>query len=85
MNGSAALLVGALGTLVAPLGVRQPQQQFPGPEQFPGQHLTHHPVHLGPGDPGIRLTGVCKNEIIATNRPATPGFPPTVGMTEWAR
>ena len=23
------------------------------------------------------LTGVCKNEIIATNRPATPGFPPT--------
>ena len=25
----------------------------------------------------ISLTGVCKNEIIATNRPATPGFPPT--------
>ena len=35
-----------------------------------------------PADPaaawGYRtLTGVCKNEIIATNRPATPGFPPT--------
>ena len=26
---------------------------------------------------GPPLTGVCKNEIIATNRPATPGFPPT--------
>ena len=27
--------------------------------------------------PADSLTGVCKNEIIATNRPATPGFPPT--------
>ena len=29
------------------------------------------------GIPSRALTGVCKNEIIATNRPATPGFPPT--------
>ena len=27
--------------------------------------------------PSWWLTGVCKNEIIATNRPTTPGFPPT--------
>ena len=31
------------------------------------------------------LTGVCKNEIIATNRPRHPWIPAYVGMTEWAR
>ena len=32
-----------------------------------------------------RLTGVCKNEIIATNRPRHPWIPAYAGMTEWAR
>ena len=31
------------------------------------------------------LTGVCKNEIIATNRPRHPWIPAYAGMTEWAR
>ena len=30
----------------------QPLQQFTGSVPFLGQHLTHYPVHLGPGDPG---------------------------------
>ena len=34
---------------------------------------------------GIRpLTGVCKNEIIATNRPHHLWIPAYAGMTEWA-
>ena len=33
---------------------------------------------------GIRpLTGVCKNEIIATNRPHHLWIPAYAGMTEW--
>ncbi len=31
------------------------------------------------------LTGVCKIEIIATNRPHRPWIPAYAGMTEWAR
>ena len=31
------------------------------------------------------LTRVCKNEIIATNRPRHPWIPAYAGMTEWAR
>ena len=31
------------------------------------------------------LTGVCKNEIIATNRPRHSWIPAYAGMTEWAR
>ena len=30
----------------------QPPQQLSRPEPFPGQHFPHHPVDLGPGDPG---------------------------------
>ena len=33
---------------------------------------------------GLRLTGVCKSEIIATNRPRHPWIPAYAGMTEWA-
>ena len=44
------------------------------------------PRHSGPGpSPPWALTGVCKNEIIATNRPRHPWIPAYVGMTEWAR
>ena len=35
--------------------------------------------------PCQRLTGVCKNEIIAMNRPRHPWIPAYAGMTEWAR
>ena len=31
------------------------------------------------------LIGVCKIEIIATNRPHRPWIPAYAGMTEWAR
>ena len=34
--------------------------------------------------PDIPLTGVCKNEIIATNRPRHTWIPAYAGMTEWA-
>ena len=34
---------------------------------------------------GGGLTGVCKNEIIATNRPRHPRIPAYAEMTEWAR
>ena len=34
---------------------------------------------------GPQLTGVCKIEIIATNRPHRPWIPAYAGMTEWAR
>ena len=34
---------------------------------------------------GTPLTGVGKNEIIATNRPRHPWIPAYAGMTEWAR
>ena len=33
---------------------------------------------------GGGLTGVCKNEIIATNRPRHTWIPAYPGMTEWA-
>ncbi len=48
--GGAASLMGVAGPLVALLGFFQPPQQLLGPEPFLGQHLTHHPVHLGAGD-----------------------------------
>ena len=35
--------------------------------------------------PAIPLTRVCKNEIIATNRPRHPWIPAYARMTEWAR
>ena len=35
--------------------------------------------------PPLILTGVCKNETIATNRPRHPWIPAYAGMTEWAR
>ena len=34
------------------LRILQPLQQLSRPEPFPWQHLSHHPVHLGPGDLG---------------------------------
>ena len=34
---------------------------------------------------GSPLTGACKSEIIATNRPRHPWIPDYAGMTEWAR
>ena len=34
---------------------------------------------------GLPLIGVCKNEIIATNRPRHPWIPAYAEMTEWAR
>ena len=37
------------------------------------------------GLPPYQLTGVCKNETIATNRPRHPWIPAYAGMTEWAR
>ncbi len=33
----------------------------------------------------LALTRVCKNEIIATNRPRHPWIPAYAGMTKWAR
>ena len=45
---------------------------------------TSHPMHLlRPTIP--RLTGVCKNEIIATNQPRHRWILAYAGMTEWAR
>ena len=34
--------------------------------------------------PLLKLTGVCKNEIIATNRPCHLWIPAYAGMMEWA-
>ena len=42
-------------------------------------------VSLPIGSSVLMLTGVCKIEIIATNRPHRPWIPAYAGMTEWAR
>ena len=44
--------MGASGPFVAFLRLLQPPQQLIRLEPFPGQHFPHHPVDLGPGDPG---------------------------------
>ena len=50
--------------------------------------LTGQPIRIGlsiSGRPvGYGLTGVCINEIIATNRPRHTWIPTYPGMTEWA-
>ena len=51
-KGGAALGMGAPGPLVALLRILEPPQQLSQPEPFPGQHLSHHPVHLRPRYPG---------------------------------
>ena len=51
-KGGSALGMGASGPFVAFLRLLQPPQQLSRPEPFPGQHFPHHPVDLGPGDPG---------------------------------
>ena len=61
---------------VQSLGLRSPHlaaMVLPG---FPAWELTL---------PGLPLTRVCKNEIIATDRPRHPWIPAYAGMTEWAR
>ena len=50
--------------------------------RVPGGLYLLLPDDLSP--PG-RLTGVCKIEIIATNRPHRPWILAYAGMTEWAR
>ena len=37
------------------------------------------------GAPATPLIGVCKNGIVATDRPRRPWIPACAGMTEWAR
>ena len=64
------LLARSFRFFLAPIGL-VPDGPHSGPThpEGPGCGAVHAVL-----DP---LTGVCKNEIIATNRPATPGFPPT--------
>ena len=55
-------------------------------EKLPGQDQEDAGGVAAPGvlrDPPP--TRVCKNEIIATNRPRHPWIPAYAGMTEWAR
>ena len=51
-KGGSALGMGASGPFFAFFRLLQPPQQLIRPEPFPGQHFPHHPVDLGPGDPG---------------------------------
>ena len=70
------LLIRKFGIVVQSLGLRSPHlaaMVLPG---FPAWELTL---------PGLPLTRVCKNEIIATDRPRHPWIPAYAGMTEWAR
>ena len=59
--------------MVAQLLRLQPPQQPLSTEPLPGQHLTHHPVHLGPGDPGHPFPPKPVAGSIGTLRPAGTG------------
>ena len=50
--GGAAFFMRASRPFVAQLDILQPAQQLMRSELVPGQHFTHHPVHLRAGDQG---------------------------------
>ena len=50
--GGAAFFMRASRPFVAQLDILQPAQQLMRSEPVPGQHFTHHPVHLRAGDQG---------------------------------
>ena len=58
------------------------RRSTPGASPPGGRNEGHEPAILWGG---WQLTGVCKSEIIATNRPRHPWIPDYAGMTEWAR
>ena len=65
-KGGAALGMGAPGPLVALLRILEPPQQLSQPEPFPGQHLSHHPVHLRPRYPVVgqgKCPGKCSAKM----------------------
>ena len=73
-----------LASLIAPVDARMPASICSGRSAItrtgPAEMLATRATFDSRREPATSappLTGVCKNEIIATNRPATSGFRPT--------
>ena len=63
---------------------RQSRQEPARPAALTATSGAALPDAGGANVPPDRLTGVCKNEIIATNRPRHLWIPACAGMIEWA-
>ena len=72
-SGGTPLLMRAPRSFVAPLDVLKPSQQLTRPEPLPGQHLPHHPAHLGARDLGHLFPPSPAAGSAETPRPAGTG------------
>ena len=72
-SGGTPLLMRAPRSFVAPLDVLKPSQQLTWPEPLPGQHLPHHPAHLGARDLGHLFPPSPAAGSAETPRPAGTG------------